>query len=179
MALNAIQDLATVDPFTQIYRNVRQMLLDDTVLGNQGTRIGLKPGNFPDLTNLATAKLVLKDSQNVADSPQVFVLSGTFTLKPWGSNSQIGEFVQSYPLVCSFADQNAAAPNLFKWRLMCAAMRAGTQLGLAGLVKAFELTDGTDDILGQQAIKQLQDRWCVFGGVRVHGYVSRSYLATA
>jgi hypothetical protein len=154
MALNAIQDLATVDPFTQIYRNVRQMLLDDTVLGNQGTRIGLKPGNFPDLTNLATAKLVLKDSQNVADSPQVFVLSGTFTL-------------------------NAAAPNLFKWRLMCAAMRAGTQLGLAGLVKAFELTDGTDDILGQQAIKQLQDRWCVFGGVRVHGYVSRSYLATA
>ncbi len=181
LALNPPDLAFAVDPFTQCYRNLRAVIRADRVLGNTSLRVGIRPANMPDLSDDKFEFLTLKEPGGKGspnDVPEVLLLSGQFDISLSGTNSKAAEFTQTYPLICSFENHNLQRPSLFKFRLMCAFSRPGVhQLGLPGIVKGVELVHGQDDVLGQQAVKQMQDRWCVFGGVRVHGYVSKAWLA--
>jgi hypothetical protein len=171
-----LPDYNITDPFTVIYEQIRTIIMGDRVLGPLLSAI-----KFKDLADVAFQQLISTPSTNYADTPQVYLVQGKRKISPFGWNSKIASWIQTYPLIATHFDQRLVdtklGTNPFKWRLMTCLNTAGPQLGLNGLVYGFNDDDGVDDIFGHQEFKQFQDRWMTVDNIQVTAYVSRDTIA--
>src|SRR3984957_3085059 len=105
-------------------------------------------GNFVDTTDPLFQQF--KPNAQAADTPQLTILQDEFTLPPFGGNSAVVQFSQSYRvLVCT--DVLQVVPlNQVKYQMLAALVSAGPNLGLS-CVKSFEVKPGRDDSESEQS----------------------------
>lgn len=177
----AVQDFNVVDPFTQIYVALRNIVLNDPVLTT-----AISTAKFPDMTDPNFSNAINLASLNSADAPRVYLVQGKFSIVPFGPNALQGQFIQTYPLITVFKDQRIVlggagniSVNQYKWRMMVAMGKAGPSLGLNQLVQKFWMDDAADDLFGHPEMKQMQDRWMTILNIRVQGYIDRRLYGIA
>jgi len=161
-----------VDPFTQCYQALRDIIMTDPVLA--AAPFSMTSAKFQDLSDPKFFQLLNKASVQGADAPQVYMVQGKAQIKIFGTNSRISNFRQIYPLIAVHADQRVLNVNIFKWRLMVSLFKAGGDIGLTTLVQTVDISDGIDDLFGHQEFKQFQERWMTVTNIVVDGYIDRN-----
>jgi hypothetical protein len=66
--------------------------------------------------------------------------------------------------------------NALKFAAMSALLRAGPDLGLSGLVRTWEITQGKDDPFGQPVWRRSTQRWVSVMSIVVYMQLDRSGL---
>lgn len=128
------------DPFTRAYDAVWAALLADD--GPGGFASLVKPNNRVNLSREGDTKI--KDALQAADVPEVSLIPAAFRMAPLGSNSRAADLAHSYQLVTATDALSILPVNRVKWRVFVALFRAGDDLGLTGLCRAWTVTDATD-----------------------------------
>ena len=131
------------DPFTQVSRAILGALQADA-----GWASLVKPGNVVDMT--ANSFERFKTQLQPADVPEAILLQGEFKLKPFGASSRIAEMEQSFQLIVTNDSLRVCPVNLLKYQTLIALAKSGSALGLDGLVRDWQITQGEDDALGQK-----------------------------
>lgn len=142
------------------------------------TQKAVRPGNLIDMSSAT----ILKGSLAPADTSEVVLAQGPFVLKPFGSNSLSGDFQQSYPIIITQDNLALINGNAVKWAVLGALFRMNPNapdLGLYGLVRGWNITDGRDDMFGMSRWKRDSSRLVSLLTINVDFYVPRATLATA
>jgi hypothetical protein len=155
-----------LDPFTQTSRAILSALRADP-----GWAALVKPGNVIDMTAYSFERF--KTQVSSADLPEAILLQGEFKLKPFGANSRVAEMNQSFGLIVTHDSLRVTPVNCLKYQTLIALAKAGPSLGLDGLVRAWEITDGSDDALGKSQWRRGTQRWVSVLTIRVELFVSR------
>ncbi len=160
-----------IDPFTQTSRAILASLQADA-----GWASMVKPGNVVDMTadSFERFKLQLQP----ADVPEVILLQGEFKLKPFGASSRMTEIEQSYQLIATHDSLRVRPVNRLKFQTLIALAKAGPSLGLEGMIRDWEITQGEDDAVGQKQWKRGTQRWVSVLTIRVSMYLSRERLVS-
>lgn len=169
-----IQPFNTVDPFTQVYTALRNIIMGDAVLA--AAPFSMTTAKFQDLSDPKFFQLLNKASLQTADTPQMYMVQGKTGIRPWGTNSKIANFRQVYPLIVVLSNQSLFPVNVVKWRLWVSLYQAGNDIGLRGLVGNVSIDDGVDDLFGHQEFKQFQERWMTVTNIVVDGYLDRGVV---
>jgi len=127
------------------------------------------PGNFVDTTNPLFQQF--KPGIAAADTPQVKILQGEFTLPPFGGNSTTVQFTQAYRVFFCTDVLQVTPLNQLKYLALIALVKAGPNLGLS-CVKSFDVNPGRDDAKFEES-----QRWAAAFTINVHLYLSRQQLA--
>lgn len=165
--------MAAVDPFTQAYQAILAALrahkgVTDVVRVN-GTR-------FVDMTDPKFQ--TLKGTVQAADLPEIILDQTSWSGSPFGGDggsSTAAGFSQTYRLICTFDTLQLLPANKLKWETYRALLFAGTDLGLRGLVRKWNLI-GADDTFGQKDWKRDTDRVVTVAGITVSMYVPKNQL---
>jgi hypothetical protein len=131
-------------------------------------------GNYVNTTDPLFQQF--KPSPTSADTPQIKVLQGEFTLPPFGGNSTSVRFTQAYRvLVCT--DVLRVVPlNQVKYQMLTALVKAGPNLGLS-CVSGYDVASGHDDY--NSAESGPSQRWTAVFTITANLYLSRQQLATS
>lgn len=132
------------------------------------------PGNVIDMTVDCFEQF--KKQVQPADLPEVILLQGEFVLRPFGANSRTTDLSQTWQLIVTHDSLRARPVNVLKYQTMTALLKAGTNLGLAGLVRGWEITDGHDNALGQSQWKRGTARWVSVLAITVQMYLMRQQV---
>lgn len=160
------------DPFTQIARTILRSLLADSAWAAL-----VRPGNVIDMTSDTFEQF--KSKLQPGDVPEVILLQGDFTLRPFGGNSRIATLEQSYGLITTHDSLRVAPVNALKYLTLVALTKVGPSLGLEGLVRGWEITQSTDDALGQKHWRRGTQRWVSLLSIRVSMYLPREMLTAS
>lgn len=165
-----------VDPITQVYRKVRQTLLDRFVAvpdPDTGKPM-VRPGNVPDLSDRSFQ--TFKRQVQPGDLPEVVVVQGAFALQPFGVNSLVSTVRQTFPVIDTFDRMTVTQGNVLKFHALIALLQAGDDLGLRGLVRSWEITGGADDVFGKPDWTRETERLTSVFSVTVQLDLSRRQL---
>jgi hypothetical protein len=157
------------DPFTQVSRAVLGALQADA-----GWASLVKPGNVVDMT--ATSFERFKTQLQPADVPEAILLQGEFKLKPFGASSRIAEMEQSFQLIVTHDSLRVCPVNRLKYQTLIALAKAGPAIGLDGLVRDWQITQGEDDAVGQKQWRRGTQRWVSVMTIRVNMFIARERL---
>ena len=137
----------------------------------------VKPGNVVDMT--ASSFERFKTQLQPADVPEAILLQGEFKLKPFGASSRIAEMEQRFQLILTQRFASGLSGESFeisdarlRWR------KSGSALGLDGLVRDWQITQGEDDALGQKQWRRGSQRWVSVLAIRVNMFVTRERLTS-
>jgi hypothetical protein len=157
------------DPFT---------LTASAILGALRASAGftalVAPGNIVDMTSDCFEQF--KKQVQPADLPEVILLQGEFVLRPFGANSSTTDLSQTWQLIVTHDSLRVRPVNVLKYQTMAALLKVGTTLGLTGLVRGWEITDGRDDALGQTQWKRGTARWVSVLAITVQMYLMRQQI---
>ncbi|MGD0462165.1 MAG: hypothetical protein ABSB74_06730 [Tepidisphaeraceae bacterium] len=160
-----------IDPFTQTSQAILGSLQADA-----GWASMVKPGNVVDMTADSFERFKLQ--LQLADVPEVILLQGGFKLKPFGASSRMTEMDQSYQLIATHDSLRVRPVNQLKFQTLIALARAGPSLGLEGLIRDWEITQGEDDAVGQKQWRRGTQRWVSVLSIRVSMYLARERLVS-
>jgi hypothetical protein len=160
-----------IDPFTQTSQAILGSLLADA-----GWASMVKPGNVIDMT--ADSFERFKVQLQPGDVPEVILLQGAFTLKPFGASSRMTEMEQSYQLIVTQDSLRVRPVNHLKFQTLIALAKAGPSLGLEGLIRDWGITQGEDDAEGRKQWRRGTQRWVSVLTIRVSMYVARERLVS-
>jgi hypothetical protein len=132
------------------------------------------PGNVIDMT--ADCFEQFKKQVQPADLPEVVLLQSEFELRPFGINSHTCDMSQTWQMIVTHDSLRVRPVNALKYQTMVALLKAGASLGLSGLVRGWEITDGRDDALGQNQWKRGTARWVSVLAITVELYLMRQLI---
>jgi hypothetical protein len=158
-----------LDPFTQVCRAILGALRADAAWAAL-----VKPGNVVDMT--ADSFEQFRSRLEPADVPEVILLQGQFKLQPFGSSSRIAEMEQGFQFIVTHDSLRVRPVNQLKYQTLVALAKSGPTLGLDGLIRGWEITQGEDDALGQKQWRRGTRRWVSVLEVHVSMYVTRETL---
>jgi hypothetical protein len=167
----ATRNSFAMDPFTQVSRTILSALQADA-----GWAALVKPGNVVDMT--ASTFERFKTQLQPADVPEAILLQGEFKLKPFGASSRIAEMEQSFQLIVTHNSLRVWPVNLLKYQTLSALAKAGATLGLDGLVRDWQITQGEDDALGQKQWRRGTQRWVSILAIHVGMFITRERLTS-
>jgi hypothetical protein len=159
------------DPFTQISRTILSLLR-----GDADWAAIVRPGNVVDMT--ADSFERFKAQLQPADVPEVVLLQGDFRLQPFGGNSRLADLEQEYQMIVTHDSLRVRPVNVLKFQTMIALARGGAALGLDGLVRQWEITQGRDEAFGPKLWTRGTQRWTSILTIGVQLYFSREKLVT-
>jgi hypothetical protein len=136
----------------------------------------VKPGNVEDMT--ASSFERFKTQLQPADVPEAILLQGEFKLKPFGASSRIAEMEQGFQLILTSDSLRVCPVNLLKYQTLIALAKVGSALGLDGLVRDWQITQGEDDALGQKQWRRGTQRWVSILTIHVNMFVTREHLTS-
>jgi hypothetical protein len=132
------------------------------------------PGNVIDMTSDRFEQF--KKQVQPADLPEVILLQGEFALRPFGINSRTADLSQTWQMIVTHDSLRVRPVNALKYQTMAALLKAGTTLGMEGLVRGWEITDGRDDALGKNEWKRGTARWTSVLSITVQMYLMRQQI---
>lgn len=159
------------DPFTQLSRAILGALQADARWASL-----VKPGNVVDMTSSAFERF--KTQLQPADVPEAILLQDQFKLKPFGASSRIAEMDQGFQLIVTHGSLRVFPVNLLKFQTLIALAKAGPTLGLDGLVRDWQITQGEDDAQGQKQWRRGALRWVSILSIHVNMFISRERLVS-
>ena len=157
------------DPFTTTASAILAALR-----ASAGFTAMVAPGNVIDMT--ADCFEQFKKQVQPADLPEVILLQGEFVLQPFGTNSRTSDLSQTWQMIVTHDSLRVKPLNALKYQTMVALLKAGSTLGLGGLVRGWEITDGRDDALGQNQWKRGTARWVSVLAITVEMYLMRQFV---
>jgi hypothetical protein len=160
-----------IDPFTQTSAAILGSLRADV-----GWASMVKPGNVIDMTAASFERFKLQ--LQPGDVPEVILLQGAFKLRPFGASSRVTEMEQSYQLIVTHDSLRVRPVNQLKFQTLIALAKAGPSLGLEGLIRDWEITEGEDDAIGQKQWRRGTQRWVSVLTIRVSMYLARERLVS-
>ena len=123
----------------------------------------------------------IKGSLAPADTPEVVLAQAGFVLRPFAGNSVCGDFMQSYPIIITNDNLGLIRGNAVKYAVLGAVFRINPHvpdLGLAGLVRGWDITDGRDNLFSNEPTKRGAERLASLLSINVNFFVPRATLAT-
>ena len=159
------------DPFTQVSRAILGALQAD-----EGWASLVKAGNVIDMTSNSFERF--KTQLQPADVPEAILLQGEFKLKPFGGSSRIAEMEQGFQLIVTNDSLRVCPVNRLKYQTLIALAKSGAALGLDGLVRDWQITQGEDDALGQKQWRRGTQRWVSILMIHVSMFVTRERLTS-
>jgi hypothetical protein len=132
------------------------------------------PGNVIDTTDPLFQQF--KPAATAADTPQLKILQGDFTLPPFGGNSTTVQLTQTYRVMFCTDVLRVVPLNQLKYLALIALVQAGPNLGLS-CVSAYHLQGGRDDT--QSPDTEKSQRWAAAFTITVQLYLSRRQLAAS
>lgn len=165
------QQQTEIDPYTEIYRAVRGIIIAvPGLIGPPGTiKQGLiQPGNFPDLSQ------PLPKSDKANSAPDLALLPTDDEYNPIGRNALVTSLVQSYSIATSTNTHSTAELNAIKWLIMKGLTAAPRNLGVS-YVTGWKGGNGRDVRIGGIVNGQAVERqWRSFAGITVYADISRA-----
>ena len=110
--------------------------------------------------------------------PEAILLQGEFKLKPFGASSRIAEMEQGFQLIVTTRFASGLSGESFEVPDAHRAGEGGAGLGLDGLVRDWQITQGEDDALGQKQWRRGTQRWVSVLTIHVNMFVSRERLTS-
>jgi hypothetical protein len=159
------------DPFTLVARAILAALQ-----GDGGWAALVKPANVIDMTAASFERF--KTRLQPADVPEVILLQEEFLLRPFGPSSRLAEMEQAFSLVVTHDSLRVCPVNVLKYQTLVALSKAGASLGLDGLVRSWEITQGNDDATSQKPWKRGTQRWLSILSIRTSLFVTREKLTS-
>lgn len=170
MPVNSTRARSTsLNPFTLVY----QAILDTARQSSKMMEL-ITPSNVMDQSDPAWKSFL--DTAGPSDFPMLVLLQSSFVLSPFGSNSKISSMNQNYELIMTTDTLNVWDPNDLKFAMFNALGAKGTDLGMPGLVREWEITDSRDSIVDRSDWKYGSDRWQSTMTIVVRMYRSRAEL---
>jgi hypothetical protein len=157
------------DPFTAAHQAIFAALENYAPLAAL-----VLPGNIVDTTNPLFQQF--KPGTAAADTPQLKILQGDFTLPPFGGNSTTVQFTQTYRVMICTDVLRVVPLNQVKYLALIALVQAGPNLGLS-CVSGYQVQAGRDDIQSPDTDKS--QRWAAAFTITVQLYLSRRQLAAS
>jgi hypothetical protein len=134
----------------------------------------VRAGNLIDVTDSAFENF--KSQLQFGDTPEVVLLPEAFELQPFGANSRVASLSQTYQLVATHESLRAQPVNALKFAAMTALLQAGPDLGLGGLVRSWQISQGRDDPFGHPPWRRATQRWISVMSIVVSMELDRSVV---
>ena len=137
------------DPLTAVYRRVRTGMCACPAFLQA---IDSNPNNFID----GSAETFTHFDEQLKDSdlPEVAMIQTARRMKPFGPNSMTASIEQSLDIISTVRRMNVLDVNQVNWWTFVALYGLGTDLGLPGLVRDWNVTDAADSAFGQKEWKR-------------------------
>lgn len=129
------------DPFSTVHAAIWSALTTST----EFTSLVL-PGNQIKL-NLPIPSGLMKDNPQTADTPEIIVMQGRFTMRPFVQNALAVGLSQNFPIVGTARDFDVTNTNYLKWVTLKALVQYDPTglLLLPNLVTRFTISECQDD----------------------------------
>lgn len=168
--------MAQLDPISHVANTIH-----DVLMGFADFAAIIQDSNFIRMTNPTTAFLTAAPTP--ANFPRVFLSQGGNTPYPWGTNSMVTSYMQTYSLIVITTNLVVTPLNAMKWAITRAFLNAGPDLGLS-FVKLATLGKAVDapawpSMTTMPYFSYNQPRWVCTIPINVEMYFESTTLLTS